>query len=134
VLAVVFGVIVAIGDAGGEPWSRLPLLAPGLVLAAAAFGAFGVLLGTIGRESGTAMLLALLVALPLALLGVVPGQAWLAERLGDTFPFGHTVDLFSGVLYDASPWSALGRGALWLVALTIVFGLLARFGARRLVV
>jgi hypothetical protein len=134
VLAVVFGVIVAVGDAGGEPWSRLPLLAPGLVLAAAAFAAFGVLLGTVGRESGTAMLLAFLVALPLALLGVVPGQAWLAERLGDTFPFGHTVDLFSGVLYDASPWAALGRGAAWLVVLTAVFGLLARLGARRLVV
>ena len=111
VLAVVFGVIVAVGDAGGEPWSRLPLLAPGLVLAAAAFAAFGVLLGTLGRDPGTAMLLAFLVALPLALLGVVPGAGGRRGRLGDAFPFGHTADLFSGVLYDASRGarSAAGR-------------------------
>ena len=102
--------------------------------AAAAFAAFGVLLGTLGRDPGTAMLLAFLVALPLALLGVVPGQAGVAGWLGDVFPFGHTADLFSGVLYDASPWAALGRGAAWLVALTAAFGLLARLWARRLVV
>jgi hypothetical protein len=134
VLAVVFGVIVAAGDAGGEPWSRLPLLAPGLVLAAAAFAAFGVLLGTLGREPGTAMLLAFLVALPLALLGVVPGDVGVVGWLGDLFPFGHTTDLFSGVLYDASPWGAFGRGAAWLVGLTAVFAALARLGTRRLVV
>jgi hypothetical protein len=134
VLAVVFGTIVAVGDSGGEPWSRLPLLAPGIVLAAAAFAAFGVLLGTLGRDPGTAMLLAFLVALPLALLGVVPGDVGAARWLGDVFPFGHTTDLFSGVLYDASPWNAFGRGALWLVALTAAFAALARLGARRLVV
>jgi hypothetical protein len=135
VLALVFGVIVAVGgNAGGEPWSRLPLLAPGLLLAAAAFAAFGVLLGTLGRDSGTAMLLAFLVALPLSLLGVVPGQAGIVSFLGDVFPFGHTADLFSGVLYDARPLPALARGAAWLVGLTAVFGVLARLGARRLVV
>ena len=63
-----------------------------------------------------------------------PGQAGVAGWLGDLFPFGHTADLFSGVLYDASPWDALGRGAAWLVALTAAFGLLARLWARRLVV
>ena len=51
------------------------------------------------------------------------------------FPFGHTADLFSGVLYDASPLARRSRrGAAWLVSLTTAFGLLARLGARRLVV
>ena len=134
-LALVFGAIATVGDvSGGVPWARLPLLAVALVLAAAAFGAFGVLLGTLGRDPGTAMLLAFLVALPLALLGIVPGDAGLAGRAGDLFPFGHASGLFSGVLYDASPWEALIRGAVWLSALAVAFGLLARAGARRLVV
>jgi len=135
-LSLVFAAIVeAAGVSGGEPWSRLPLLAAALALAAAAFGAFGVLLGVLGRESGTAMLLAFLVALPLSLLGVVPaGGARIAGWAGDLFPFGHASDLFSAVLYDAAPAGAFLRGAAWLIGLAGAFGLLARLGARRLVV
>lgn len=133
-LALVFGLIVAIaGVTGGEPWSRLPLLLVGLLLAAGAFAAFGVLLGTLGRDSGTAMLLAFLIALPLSLLGVIPGGSGLAAWVGDLFPFGHATDLFSGVLYDPSPLAALARGAAWLVPLGAGFALLARLGVRRLV-
>ena len=134
-LALAFGLVVALGGvAGGEPWSRLPLLLPALVLAAGAFAAFGVLLGTLGRDSGTAMLLAFLVALPLSLLGVVPGGAGVARWAGDLFPFGHAAALFSGVLYDANPLGAFARGASWLLPLAAGFGLLARLGVRRLVV
>jgi len=134
-LALVFGAVVDLGGvSGGEPWARVPLLVAGLLLAAAAFGSFGVLLGTIGRDSGTAMLLAFLVALPLSLLGVVPADVRVAGWVGDLFPFGHASDLFSGVLYDASPGGALGRGAAWLAGLTLAFGALARACVRRLVV
>jgi hypothetical protein len=133
VLAVGFGVIVAIGnEAGGEPWQRLPLLALAIVPATAAFGAFGVLLGTLGRESGTAMLLAFLLALPLSLLGAVPESVDAAAWVGDLFPFGHAADVFSSVLYDADPARALAREVAWLVALTIAYGVLARVGIRRL--
>lgn len=134
-LALVFGLIVQLGGvSGGEPWARLPLLALGVLLAALAFAAFGVLLGTVAREAGTGMLLAFLLGLPLALLGAVPGDLSVARGLGDVFPFGHTSSLFSSVLYDVHPLGGLGRGAAWLVALTLVFAGLARLAARRLVV
>jgi hypothetical protein len=103
------------------------------VPAAAAFGAFGALLGTLGREPGTSMLLAFLIALPLALLGAVPGPTAVGW-LGDLFPFGHAADLFSSVLYDADPAGALARGVAWLAVLALAYGLLARLWARRLVV
>lgn len=132
-LMLVFGAIVATaGEAGGEPWARMLLLAAGLVVAAAAFAAFGVLLGTLGREPGTAMLLAFLVALPVSLLSVAPGGNRLASWAGDLFPFGHALRLFSAAL-DAAPAGAFLRGAAWLAALACVFGILARLGARRLI-
>ena len=121
------------GVSGGEPWSRLPLLVPGLVLASAAFGALGVLVGALARDAGTAMLLALLVGLPVALAGVIPAGAFaFAGWLRAAVPFGHAVDLATSALYDPDPWGSVLRQSLWLVALTLVFGGLARVASRRL--
>ena len=43
-----------------------------LLLAGLAFGAFGVLAGALARETRSALLIALMVALPLMALGLVP--------------------------------------------------------------
>ena len=133
-LAVGFGVVVELGGvSGGQPWQRLPLLVPGLVLASAAFGALGVLVGALARDAGTAMLLALLVGLPVALAGVIPAGAFaFAGWLRVAVPFGHAVDLATSALYDPDPWGSVLRQSLWLLALTLVFGGLARVAARRL--
>lgn len=135
-LAVVFGLVVEVGSvSGGQPWERLPLLAAGLVLAAAAFGALGVLLGTLARDPSGGMLLALLVGLPVVLLGVVPpGSFALADTLSALAPFGHAVDLATAALYDAHPWRAALREGAWLVGLTLAFGLATRLTFRRLLV
>lgn len=135
-LAVVFGVVVEVGGvSGGQPWERLPLLAAGLLAGAAAFGALGVLLGTLARDASGAMLLALLVGLPVALLGVVPpGTFALADALAAAVPFGHTVDLATAALYDDSPLPAVLRQAAWLLGLTLAFAACARVAARRLLV
>ena len=132
-LAIVFAGALTISGETGQPWGRLPLLALGLVLAGAAFGAFGTLRGVLAREARTASLVALLVAVPIVLLGFLPEvsvapAAWVSRA----FPFSHSVTLFQSSLYDFDPWGAVARQAAWLAGLTLVFGVGARLGVRRL--
>jgi ABC-type multidrug transport system permease subunit len=133
-IAVVFGVIVEAGDvAGGQPWERLPLLAVGLVLAGAALGALGALLGAVSRETRAASLVAVLVVMPIVFVGLVPREvAPLAGWLSDALPFAHAVRYFASSLYDASPWGVLARELAWLVGLGLLFAALARVATRRL--
>jgi ABC-2 type transport system permease protein len=129
-----FGIAVEAGDVtGGQPWQRLPLVLVGVLLAGAAIGAVGTLLGALARESRTASLVGILVVLPVVFLGLVPREIVpAAAYISDAFPFVHAVRFFASALYDGSPWAILGREAAWLVGLGTVFGLAARFGARRL--
>jgi ABC-2 type transport system permease protein len=133
-LSLAFGLVVeTAGVRGGQPWERLPLLLGGLLFAAALFGALGVLAGALARNAGTAMLLALLVGLPLVLIGVVPsGASAVTDLLRAVAPFGSAVELASAALYDQDPWAAVTREIVRLLALTLVFAALARLAARRL--
>jgi len=133
-IALVFGVIVEAGGVvGGEPWARLPLLAVGLVLAGAALGALGALLGALARETRSASLVAVLVVMPIVFLGLVPPEvAPVAGWLSNGLPFVHAVRYFASSLYDASPWGTVGRELAWLAGLGLLFGGLARVATRRL--
>jgi hypothetical protein len=133
-IAIAFGLIIQVGGVtGGEPWRRLPLLVVGLVLAGGSLGALGALLGALAREARSASLVALLVVMPIVFLGLIPAEivppaGWLSDLL----PFAHAVRFFRSALYDLSPWGEVAREAVWLVVLGLVFGGLARLGARRL--
>lgn len=133
-LLLAFGITVeASGVRGGQPWQRLPLVLLGVVLAGAAVGAVGALIGALARESRSASLVGILVVLPVVFLGLVPGEivpaaAWIS----DAFPFVHAVRFFASALYDGSPWRVVGEEGAWLVGLGAVFGVLARLSARRL--
>ncbi len=133
-IAVVFGIVVdAGGVTGGEPWSRLPLLLAGVVLAGAVVGAAGALLGALAREARTASLVAVLVVLPVVFLGLVPSAvAAPAAWISDALPFVHAVRFFGSALFDTSPWRRVGIETAWLVGIGAVFGALARVGMRRL--
>jgi ABC-2 type transport system permease protein len=133
-IAVVFGIVVEAGGVtGGEPWSRLPLLLAGVLLAAAAVGAAGALLGALAREARAASLLAVLIVLPVVFLGLVPrGALSLAYWISLFLPFAHAVRLFGAALYDPSPWGTVGIQAAWLLGIGAVFWALARLGARTL--
>jgi ABC-2 type transport system permease protein len=132
-VAVAFGIVIAIGGVtGGEPWSRLPLLAVGLVLAGAALGAVGSLIGAVAAESRTASLAAVLVVLPVVFLGLIPREVFPAAAwASDVLPFAHAFRWFDSALFDVSPWTALARETAWLVALAAVFGVGARAGLAR---
>jgi hypothetical protein len=133
-LAIVFGLLAEVfAVAGGEPWERIPLLAFGLAIAGAAFGAFGALIGVVAREARTAVLVAFLAALPIVLVGLVPeGSVAALGWLSDLFPFRHAIRFFEAALFDLDPWATLAREALWLLGLTLLFATAARIGVRRL--
>ena len=135
-IALAFGIAIEAGDVtGGEPWTRLPLLAGALALAGASLGALGCLLGALAREARTASLVALLVVLPVVFLGLVPRELVPAAGwISDALPFAHAVRLFASALYDASPWATVAVEAAWLAGLGLVFAAAARLGLRRLVV
>jgi hypothetical protein len=132
-LALVFAVAAEVGGVqGGGQWARLPLLLLGLLLAGGAFGAFGVLLGVLARDSRTAVLVAFLVTLPLVLVGVVPeGSVELAGWISRFFPFAHAVSVFEAALFELSPWRTLAVETLWLAGLGAAFAAAARTGVRR---
>ncbi len=133
-LVLVLGLAIELaGSTSFASWGRLPVLALGLALAAAAFGAFGVFLGALARDTRSAALVALLVALPLILLGFLPEVAVApAAWISNAFPFRHAVRLFESTLYDVSPWRTIGIEGAWLATLTLAFGAVARLGVRRL--
>jgi ABC-2 type transport system permease protein len=133
-IAIAFGVIVEVApDTGGHPWGRVPLLLVGVVLAGAALGALGSLLGALSREARTASLVALLVTLPIVFLGLVPREVVPAAGwLSNLFPFSHAVRFFSASLFDSAPWGRLSVEGAWLAGLCAVYGLGARAAARRL--
>lgn len=131
-VAFAFAAVIVIGDApGGEPWSRLPLLAAGLALTGAALGAVGSLVGALAREARTASLVAVLLVLPIVFLGLIPPEVFAAAGwVSDGLPFAHGVKLFSATLYDLDPWGAIARETAWLAGLGALFSLLARSAVR----
>ena len=110
-------------------WSRFGLWVVALVAGGLAFGALGVAIGAAGREVRAASLLAILLALPIAFLALVPSGA-VAGGLYDAirvvsalFPFRASLDAADAALNDAG---GLGAALLHLAALVVGWSLLAR--------
>ena len=131
-VAAAFAAVITIGNApGGEPWSRLPLLAAGLALTGAALGGVGSLVGALAREARTASLAAVLLVLPVVFLGLIPPEIFAAAGwASDVLPFAHGVRLFSATLYDVHPWGGVARETAWLAGLGLAFSLAARAAVR----
>jgi ABC-type multidrug transport system permease subunit len=119
----------------GLDWGRSPLWLLALALAAVAFAAMGVAIGSLAREVRAASLLAFLLSLPIAFLALVPSGS-VAQGLYDVisvisalFPFKPSLQALDAALNDADP--GLLQPLLHLAALTVGYGALARLGLRR---
>jgi ABC-2 type transport system permease protein len=115
-------------------WSRFPLWVVALVAGGLAFGALGVAIGALAREVRAASLLAILLALPIAFLALVPSGA-VAQGLYDAirvvsalFPFRAALDATDAALNDAG---GLGGALAHLAALVVGWGVLARVALQR---
>ncbi|HEY6762238.1 MAG TPA: ABC transporter permease [Baekduia sp.] len=115
-------------------WSRAPLWVVALVAGGLAFGAFGVAIGAVAREVRAASLLAILLALPVAFLALVPSGA-VASGLYDAirvvsalFPFRAALDAADAAINDSG---GLGVALAHLAALVAGWGVLARLALSR---
>jgi ABC-type multidrug transport system permease subunit len=93
-----------------------------LLVAGLAFGAFGVLAGALARETRSALLIALMVALPLMALGLVPDSG-AAGAISEVVPFGPAFDAFQTLLVE--PTVDAGDLLLTLGQLALIAAVLA---------
>ncbi len=96
-----------------------------------AFAAFGVLVGALARETRTALLAALMLALPLIFLGLFT-QSGAASAISEVVPFGPSFRIFQTLIVEPTIdgsrfWTRIGQ----LVLLTIVFGVAGSIALRR---
>jgi ABC-2 type transport system permease protein len=97
-----------------------------LLVAGLAFGAFGLLIGALARETRTALLAGLMISLPLAVVALIPGSDvayWASAVAG----FGPAARVFQQVLVDPEVTPSLWSGIGLLALIAIAYGVIARF-------
>jgi ABC-type multidrug transport system permease subunit len=134
-LVVAFAMLAGIGAFVGLEWSRVGQWLIALAIGALAFAALGVAIGALAREVRAASLLAFLLSLPLAFLALVPAGA-VAGGLYDViraislvFPYKAALQALDAAVNRSAPGLAVSLAHL--LALTALFGVLARMGLRR---
>jgi len=101
-----------------------------LVVAGLAFGAFGLLIGALARETRTALLAALMITLPLAVIALIPGNDiafWVSAAAG----FGPAARVFQDLLVDPTVTGGLWAGIGLLAGIALVYGVAARIALGR---
>ena len=114
-------------------WARAPLWLAALVAGALGFAAMGVAIGGLAREVQAASLMAFGLSLPLVFLALVPsgsvssGLYDVIRLISAAFPFKPALQALDAALNGGD----LGVPLLHLLALTLVFGAVARLSLRR---
>ncbi len=141
VLAAVGGGLVAMLELGALSlfvplsWARLWAWLIGLLVGGLAFGAVGTAIGAITRDVRAASLLAFMIALPFAFLGLVSagevsGSLYDVIRvISALFPFKATLDAMNAAINQAPP--ALVGSLAHLAALAGAYVVIGRLALRR---
>ncbi|MSO43723.1 MAG: hypothetical protein EXQ74_00180 [Thermoleophilia bacterium] len=98
---------------------------PVLLVAGCAFGGFGLLVGALARETRTALLAGLMIALPLAVISLIPGSDvgyWASAVAG----FGPAARNFQSLLVDPEVPKSLWWGVGLLALIALAYGVAAR--------
>lgn len=109
---------------------RWPLWAATLVLSGLAFAGFGAAIGAAARDTRTALLAALMAALPLAFIGLLPLHG-LADALVQVVPFTPAFDAYRTLLGEPDVPGDLALTLLQLLALAVAYTAAATWAVRR---
>jgi ABC-type transport system involved in multi-copper enzyme maturation permease subunit len=131
-VAIVNAAVASISGTPAPPLSRLPLAVLVMIAAAAAAGAIGTLIASCVRDFASAALVAVLVALPFVIAGIVSHAGQTLRIVTLIFPFQAAVDGLSAALY-AGASGDLASAVAKLVTLAIAAVCLTLVAARRLV-
>jgi len=116
-------------------YARVALWIVAIAASGIAFATLGVAIGSLAREVRAASLLALMLALPLAFLALVPSGGVspvlydVIQVISAIFPFKPALDAIDNAINNAS--ASLLVALAHLAGLTLVFGAAARWGLRR---
>jgi ABC-type multidrug transport system permease subunit len=133
-LVVTFLMVLVLSGFVSLEWGRFPLWLVALAVGGLAFGAFGVAIGAVARDTSTASLLAFTVLLPLVFCALVPSgvvSAWLYDltrAVSAIFPFKPALKAVEAAFYGDG---ALVGPLLHLTAVGAAFALAARVAVGR---
>lgn len=128
------GLLLLVGVAifGATPWSGAPWWIPASLLGGLAFAALGVLLGAVLRDARAATLAAILLAVPVAVIALIPDQAiggaaaGALDAVSAVLPFAPArAQLDAAVAADAA-WGSAAQLVAQLAAYVGLAGLLVR--------
>ncbi len=133
-IAAASGVLLLVGlaIAGAIGWSGAPLWIPALLVAGGAFGALGVLLGAVLRDARAASLAAILLAVPVAVIALIPAQrlggavAQLLDASSALVPFAAARELLDAAVAQQWPFATAAQLLVQLAVYAMLASLLVR--------
>ncbi len=133
-VAACSGILLLVGLAllGATPWEAAPYWLPATALGGLAFAGFGVLLGAVLRDARAATLAAILLAVPVAVIALIPPQTVGATAsdalavLSAVLPFAPARQLLDAAVASDPDWPSAGQLFAQLLGYTAIAGLLVR--------